>query len=78
MTSSYHFLQGFEGFLSSKDAARKRLQGFKAEDRLFSLSSTSSQAVMLCCDLSLCVAGLSAYLEAQACRDVTWSWATPI
>ena len=39
-------LQGFEGFLSSKDAARKRLQGFKAEDRLFSLSSTSSQAVM--------------------------------
>ena len=38
-------VQGFEGFLSSKDAARKRMQGYKTEDRLFSLSSTTSQAV---------------------------------
>ena len=40
-------LQGFEAFLSTKDAARKRLQAYKTEDRLFSLSSTTSQAVRL-------------------------------
>jgi len=37
-------LRGFEGYLSSKDALRKRVRPFKEEDRLFSLSSTSSPA----------------------------------
>lgn len=37
--------QGFEGFLSSKDALRKRARAFKPEDRLFSLSSKTSIAV---------------------------------
>ena len=37
--------QGFEGFLSSKDALRKRARAFKPEDRSFSLSSCSSMAV---------------------------------
>lgn len=42
-----HKVQGFEAFLSTKDAARKRLQAYKTEDRLFSLSSTTSHAVRL-------------------------------
>ena len=37
--------QGFEGFLSSKDALRKRARNFKLEDRAFSLSSVTSPAV---------------------------------
>eukprot|EP00877_Chromochloris_zofingiensis_P006703 jgi/Chrzof1/2286/Cz11g09260.t1 len=35
-------LKGFEGFLSSKDALRKRQRTYKPEDRLFSLSSRTS------------------------------------
>ncbi|WIA35798.1 hypothetical protein OEZ86_004187 [Tetradesmus obliquus] len=36
-------LKGFEGFLSTKEALRKRQQrAFKPEDRLFSLSSHTS------------------------------------
>lgn len=38
-------LQGFEGFLSSKDALRKRNRQFKPEDRSFSLCSVTSPAV---------------------------------
>lgn len=37
-------LKGFEGFLSSKEALRKRPRGTKPEDRLFSLSSKTSPA----------------------------------
>lgn len=38
--------QGFEGFLSSKEALRKRqARGWKPGDRLFSLSSRSSPVV---------------------------------
>eukprot|EP00873_Tetraselmis_striata_P039472 jgi/Tetstr1/459736/TSEL_005089.t1 len=37
-------LKGFEGFMSSKDNIRKRARTFKVDDRLFSLSSTSSPA----------------------------------
>lgn len=40
-----HSLQGLDGFLSSKDALKKRAgRGFKVEDRLFSLSSIGSPA----------------------------------
>mmetsp|Transcript_15261 Transcript_15261/g.46124 ORF Transcript_15261/g.46124 Transcript_15261/m.46124 type:complete len:122 (-) Transcript_15261:252-617(-) len=38
--------KGLEGFLSSKDALRKRQRAFKAEDRLFSLSSVTSPATV--------------------------------
>lgn len=39
-------LQGFEGFLSSKEALRKRQnRAWKPEDRLFSLSSQTSPVV---------------------------------
>ena len=38
------FAQGFEGFLSSKDALRKRARAFKVEDRAFSLSSKTFPA----------------------------------
>jgi len=39
-------LQGFEGFLSSKEALRKRqARAWKQEDRLFSLSSRTSPVV---------------------------------
>ena len=38
-------VQGFEGFLSSKDALRKRNRAFKTEDRAFSLCSVTSPAV---------------------------------
>jgi hypothetical protein len=37
--------QGFEGFLSSKDALRKRNRQLKPEDRSFSLCSVTSPAV---------------------------------
>ncbi|KAK9825931.1 hypothetical protein WJX81_008110 [Elliptochloris bilobata] len=37
-------LKGFEGFLSSKDALRKRARTFRTEDRSFSLSSRTSPA----------------------------------
>ena len=37
--------QGYEGFLSSKDALRKRNRQLKPEDRSFSLCSVTSQAV---------------------------------
>ncbi len=40
--------QGFDGFLSSKDALRKRARAFKPEDRAFSLSSKTSAAVSPC------------------------------
>lgn len=35
-------VKGFDGFLSSKEAMRKRQRTWKPEDRLFSLSSKSS------------------------------------
>lgn len=38
-------LQGFEGYLNSKDILRKKTRTFKPEDRLFSLSSKSSPPV---------------------------------
>ena len=38
-------LQGFEGFLSSKDVIRKRQRTYKVNDRAFSLSSVTSPAV---------------------------------
>ena len=46
--------RGFEGFLSSKEALRKRGRAWKPEDRLFSLSSRSSPIVSLvwCCVVS--------------------------
>lgn len=37
--------QGLEGFLSSKDALKRRTRQFRLEDRLFSLSSKTSLAV---------------------------------
>ena len=40
--------QGYEGFLSAKDALRKRPRHFKTEDRAFSLSSRNSPAVRGC------------------------------
>ena len=56
---TFCLLQGFEGFLSSKDVIRKRQRTYKVHDRAFSLSSVTSPAVrdtwtslMLC--LSLC------------------------
>jgi len=36
--------KGFEGFMSSKDANRRRGRVFKADERLFSLSSLTSPA----------------------------------
>jgi|TARA_B110000967_G_scaffold196581_1_gene227309 chromatin modification-related protein EAF6 len=39
-------LKGFEGFLSqTKNTSQKKAKNFKAEDRLFSLSSASSPVV---------------------------------
>lgn len=38
--------KGFEGFLSSKDAIRKRNRMLRVEDRLWSLSSRTSPAVL--------------------------------
>ena len=38
-------LKGFEGFLSSKEALKRRTRQSRLEDRLFSLSSKSSPAV---------------------------------
>merc|ERR1712159_754001 len=35
-------LRGYDGFLSSKDTQRRRQRSFRPEDRLFSLSSMSS------------------------------------
>lgn len=40
-------VQGFEGFLSSKDNLRKRSKTYKPEDRLFSLSSRTSPVVRI-------------------------------
>lgn len=37
--------QGLEGFLSSKDALKRRTRQYRLEDRLFSLSSKTSPAV---------------------------------
>lgn len=37
-------LKGFEGFLSSKEALKRRVRQSRLEDRLFSLSSKSSPA----------------------------------
>jgi hypothetical protein len=46
VTLLFTLLQGFEGFLSTKEALRKRQQrAFKPEDRLFSLSSNTSPVV---------------------------------
>jgi chromatin modification-related protein EAF6 len=39
-------LKGFEGFLSSKDALRKRNRQLKPEDRSFSLCSVTSPATV--------------------------------
>jgi len=36
--------KGFEGFLSSKDNQRKRARALKADERLFSLASLTSDA----------------------------------
>ena len=44
-TRWYALEQGFEGFLSSKDALRKRNRQLKPEDRSFSLCSVTSPAV---------------------------------
>lgn len=38
-------MQGFDGFLNSKDILRKKSRNFKPEDRLFSLSSKTSPVV---------------------------------
>jgi hypothetical protein len=38
-------IKGFEGFLSTKDAMRKRQRIWKADDRWFSLSSKTSPSV---------------------------------
>ena len=38
-------VRGYEGFLASKEALRKRGRPWKPEDRLFSLSSRSSPIV---------------------------------
>lgn len=38
-------LQGFEGFLASKDMQRKRTRTLKDEERAFSLSSRTSAVV---------------------------------
>ncbi|BDA44101.1 probable chromatin modification-related protein MEAF6 [Coccomyxa sp. Obi] len=46
-------LKGFEGFLSSKDALRKRARAFKPEDRAFSLSSKSSAATQELADFAM-------------------------
>ena len=40
-------VQGFEGYLSSKDTLRKRARAYRPEDKIFSLSSKSSPAVRL-------------------------------
>ena len=37
-------MQGYDGFLSSKDTQRRRQRSFRPEDRLFSLSSVTSDA----------------------------------
>lgn len=45
-----HVMQGFEGFLTSKNAmAKNKNKVFKLEDRAFSLSSVTSPAVSCCC-----------------------------
>ncbi|KAK9915672.1 hypothetical protein WJX75_002489 [Coccomyxa subellipsoidea] len=46
-------LKGFEGFLSSKDALRKRARAFKPEDRAFSLSSKTSAATQELAEFAL-------------------------
>lgn len=41
-------MQGFDGFLASKENQRKRARAYKPEDRLFSLSSKSINSIAVC------------------------------
>lgn len=51
---SHLHLQGLEGFLSSKEALKRRPRQFRLEDRLFSLSSKTSPAVSCSLNPMLC------------------------
>lgn len=63
-------LQGFEGFLSSKDALRKRARAFKPEDRAFSLSSRTSAAVSSASD-GMALSILLYLIFTKYCREMS-------
>jgi hypothetical protein len=44
-TTLLAIFQGFDGYLSSKDNLRKKARSFKMDDRMFSLSSSTSPVV---------------------------------
>ena len=71
-------MQGFEGFLASKDTLKRRSRGFKVEDRAFSLSSKSSYAVsckflliLLCDNIANSDVDVTSYLHSSPGRDAT-------
>jgi hypothetical protein len=60
--------QGFDAYLASKEALRKRqARGFKLEDRLFSLSSRSSPLVRARLCVCPCTRAVCARLRALLC-----------